>query len=228
MAKKKKNTQENEEAKQKKKEYNRKYYLEKKKKDLDNINQMSLNELEQYNTQLEKNRLLQNEKRKIINQNKTKEQRDIRNAKQKESRAQMNTDQIEARNQYNSQNYLKRKNNSNLDKLIEEFNLSINQPLDKVCVICRRVYFEDQVNLKYTLTTRHLQLIESMYEKSVIEPNQKVVCCYTCLNYLKKNKLPNIYFENQLYPGDIPEQLDILTDIELSLISNYLIHNRYL
>jgi hypothetical protein len=216
MAKNKKTSQEIDEAKKKRKEYNRQYYLEKKKKEVENIQEMSLQELELYNEQLEKNRTKLNEK----NKNKTREQRDLRNAKQKERRAKMTREDIEQRSQYNAQQYIKSKNQpTDLDKLIDEFNNSINQPLDKVCIMCRRVYYEDQVNLNYMLTNRHLQLIESMYEKLLIKPNQKVICCFTCIEYLKKNKLPNIYFDNQLYPGDIPEQLEILTEIELTLIS---------
>lgn len=224
MANKKKlSSKEEADYKEKRKEYNKKYYQEKKQKEIDKINKMSVNELEIYNEQLEKNRAILNNK-KQQNKDQTIEQRNKRNSRQNKDRTNWTTEQLINRQEYNSQHYNNRKNNQinkvlDIDELIQEFNESINQPLDKVCIMCRRIYYEEQVNLKYTITQRHLQLIETMYNKSTILPNEKVICCFTCIEYLKRNKLPNIYFENQLYPGDIPEQLEVLTDIELSLIS---------
>ena len=43
--------------------------------------------------------------------------------------------------------------------------------------------------------------------------------CHTCVRSIKLKRLPSISFFNELYPGDIPNELAKLTEIELSLIS---------
>ena len=43
--------------------------------------------------------------------------------------------------------------------------------------------------------------------------------CHTCAYYLKLNKLPSISILNDMYPGEIPQELAALNDVEISLIS---------
>ena len=50
----------------------------------------------------------------------------------------------------------------------------------------------------------------------------QIKACHCCANNLKINKLPRMAYFNQLQPGDIPEELQSLTDIEISLISTYI------
>lgn len=186
------NTPQKAEAKEKKKARNSRYYLKKKQKqneELENKNPEEVNEI----------KLKKEQKKNFRNQ----EARDNYHQHTKQHKKEY----------YNNK---KTQDDANLEQMFFD---SINQQCDKLCAICKRIFYNDQVQLNYTLSPRHIQLITSMYGNE-FEVHNKIIACFTCLNHLRSNKLPNIMYLNQLYPGDIPNELQILTDVEISLISN--------
>jgi len=173
-------------------------------------------------SEIESNNIKKNQSKKDkcqVNKTRYDQKKETINKNRRNKYAELNDEEKSSNNQHRRERYRESKSQTNesLDKLIVEFNQSINEPLDKICAICRRIYYVDQVRLNYLLSARHIGLISTMYNTTLND--NKIICCHTCIDNLRNNKLPNIFYENQLYPGDIPAELEALTDLEISLIS---------
>jgi len=151
-----------------------------------------------------------------------------KNNLRREKYSQITDAQRNARNQFDRQKYSQLSEQEKViykQKLLiksfsnasNEYFKSINELPNITCNICRRDWYPDQTNL-VKLTEKHIKLLQAVSDKYA--DIQSIVLCKTCHQNLSSNKMPNIFHENMLNPGDIPEELAQLTDIEISLISN--------
>jgi hypothetical protein len=113
---------------------------------------------------------------------------------------------------------------NNLHDISELFKNAIKDVKFYVCYCCTRNCFiegiakgknSDIKNIYESFISNSKKNL-SFYE-NYIEENYYF--CHTCFGFLKRNKLPSISILNELYPGDIPNEISTLTDIELGLIS---------
>ena len=173
-------------------------------------------DLEKENIRLEKNRKAREKYSK-----KTKEDKNIRNKKLRES-YRANSSQTDAINTKKRANYNDR---SKAEDLYYE---EINQVQDNECEICSRISYKDGVS-NFKLKNSHIDLFKELDENFKYNEETTIIACHCCIANLRNNKIPCISLSNLLYPGDIPNELEILSDIELTLISKkiykYFIHS---
>jgi PIF1-like helicase/Helitron helicase-like domain at N-terminus len=92
----------------------------------------------------------------------------------------------------------------------EEFIKAITSYCEKVCEIClKRCYF-DQV-AKFTSAAQSFL--------PAILQNKELLLCHRCKTHLGKNKQPAKAFWNKLDPGVIPDEIKVLTQPERRLLS---------
>ena len=106
----------------------------------------------------------------------------------------------------------------------------INEICTTECDSCGRLYYKESLTSK-----KRDKLDLEIFEKLTTTSNQfnkelneflnkkELLLCKTCLKSLKstykKRKIPVYSKFNKLYPCDIPEELNALSEMELSIIS---------
>ncbi|KAG5685123.1 hypothetical protein PVAND_014319 [Polypedilum vanderplanki] len=125
-----------------------------------------------------------------------------------QTRANETAEEHEARLQERRILYAERKANT------EEFNKTINTFCDKNCDICEKKCYPDQV-ANYQNVTPKLYLPTELIEKEVL------TVCHRCHTHLKSSKTqcPSKAYWNNMRPGDIPDEIKVLTKAERRLLS---------
>lgn len=104
----------------------------------------------------------------------------------------------------------------------ENYFENINKLPDQTCEICARMLYPDGV-VQLNITDPIKRILLDADPDLDLSDTNKVTACHTCNASLKNSKLPPMAICNKLNPGEIPHELDVLTDIELSLISNLML-----
>lgn len=119
-------------------------------------------------------------------------------------------------------NYLKNKNDLSVQKYFDE----INEICENECSICLRLFYSDGIK-NISINQKIIDILKSLKQETkgtkypvLFKPSQLVPMCHTCSKSIKTNKMPKQSIYNSMFPGEIPYQLQLLTDIELALISN--------
>lgn len=100
-------------------------------------------------------------------------------------------------------------------RLKDKFHVTINESPTNLCVICHRFMYPNGIGLvQSTGILRNLCISKEIHIKS-----WPIMCCTTCIKWLGNGKIPSYAFCNLMDPGDIPDELNDLTDVELRLIS---------
>lgn len=112
----------------------------------------------------------------------------------------------------NIRNEQKRRNERDSSSF-EDFNRTVNSFAEYSCEICQKQCYKSQV-INHRLTTIKEYLPLSLAFK------EKVLVCHRCDSHLKssKNQAPSKAYWNNLLPGDVPEEIVVLTDPEKRLL----------
>jgi hypothetical protein len=117
---------------------------------------------------------------------------------------------------------------------INSFLDKIKESCSEICYCCARLFykegirkidatkFESRLQTKDFYETILISNNGSLYKSVLQDISQscQIKLCHTCYYHLiEKGNLPCLCLSNSLYPGDIPVELEVLSDIELSLVS---------
>jgi len=100
------------------------------------------------------------------------------------------------------------------DKITQKYFDKINQQADTMCEICCRLLYSD-VTVKRNKTMKIAKLTKEMG----FDTANTFDCCRTCSKALSDGKIPAFSLYNELDPGEIPDELNSLTEMETRLIS---------
>ena len=101
-----------------------------------------------------------------------------------------------------------------INNLINEFNQTIFSMPSFECVVCRRIFYRDQISfLKVSAK------IKSLFVNLNQELENEILVCQTCRASVMMNKVPAYAFANSMDTGVLPDVISSLNDIETNLIS---------